>query len=1006
MPSTPAGGTLRTLMNKHEDFFAEATAWLAVASGRAELKLSQARAGSGPALRMDFDFKGGGGFVVARRIVERSMPEDYVLRLRLRGRGPVNNLEIKLVDDTGQNVWRHVQKDLALPQRWTKTKVTSRDMEFAWGPAGGGVMTTLGAIEIAIVAGTGGAGTLWLADLAIEDCSPSAAPRLAASSAQPGFAAADALGESGWKPDANDPKPWIMIDSVKPRTLGGLIIDWLADAPASGFCVRGSLSGRSWKTLHVALRAGGARSYVYLPDARVRFLRLELSAPSGGAALRPQSFEFSRSIEAFWHNIAKYEPRGWHPRWLHREQSYWTPSGIANGTQCALMNEEAMVEVAPGSFSIEPMLRVRERLFTWTDVATTQELAQGYLPVPSATWQADEWRLHIKAETTVSGLLRVRYGFENLTAEPLTASLFVLLRPFQVTPPWQSFGKLGGVSRIHDLAWREGAMHVNESTRVVPSTAPATFAAMSFDEGCIAGRLAAGTLAENAHTHDAFGFAQGALCFELAPKARESRGIVVTCMPVAAGARIDEPAFNWDAKLPVTQWSAGAWGADATRAALTAAAHVLVTRSGAALQPGPRRYTRSWIRDGTIMSAALLRMGRVEEVREFVRWYAPFQRADGFVPCCVDGNGADWLVEHDSHGQLIALIADYYRFSADATLVEELWTCVARAVECIESLLEVDGLLPISVSHEGYLAQPVHSYWDDFWALRGVRDAVELARLLGKADLAGRWQALATRFAAAVFSSIERTRKERDLNFIPGSIEWADFDPTSTANAIALLDMLDELDRGAVEQTFDRYLYDWRRKRSGALAWQNYTPYEIRIIGAFVRLGRRDAALELLRFFLADRRPPAWNQWPEIAWRDPRAPAHLGDLPHTWIAAEYVLAVRSLFAYERPADRALILAAGLAPEWIAGAGVSVARMPTLYGNLSFSLRRLDAQTLRFEVASGITATLILRPPLPGALCSVTVNGEPCTTFDQDSVTLVNAAAAVICIMSYAAAGAS
>jgi len=81
-------------------------------------------------------------------------------------------------------------------------------------------------------------------------------------------------------------------------------------------------------------------------------------------------------------------------------------------------------------------------------------------------------------------------------------------------------------------------------------------------------------------------------------------------------------------------------------------------------------------------------------------------------------------------------------------------------------------------------------------------------------------------------------------------------------------------------------------------------------------------------------------------------------------------------------------------------------MPTLYGNLSFSLRRLDAQTLRFEVASGITATLILRPPLPGALCSVTVNGEPCTTFDQDSVTLVNAAAAVICIMSYAAAGAS
>jgi hypothetical protein len=218
--------------------------------------------------------------------------------------------------------------------------------------------------------------------------------------------------------------------------------------------------------------------------------------------------------------------------------------------------------------------------------------------------------------------------------------------------------------------------------------------------------------------------------------------------------------------------------------------------------------------------------------------------------------------------------------------------------------------------------------------------------------------------------------------------------------------MLDELERSAVEQTFDRYLYDWRRKRSGDLQWQNYTPYEIRIIGAFVRLGRRDAALELLRFFLVDRRPPAWNQWPEIAWRDPRAPAHLGDLPHTWIAAEYVLAVRSLFAYECARDQSLVLAAGLASEWLAGSGVQVSRMPTIFGSLSYSLRRLDAHTLRFEIAGALTAKLVLRPPLTAALTSVSVNGEPCSSFDWDSVTLVNAPATVICIMSDRVAGAS
>ena len=66
--------------------------------------------------------------------------------------------------------------------------------------------------------------------------------------------------------------------------------------------------------------------------------------------------------------------------------------------------------------------------------------------------------------------------------------------------------------------------------------------------------------------------------------------------------------------------------------------------------------------------------------------------------------------------------------------------------------------------------------------------------------------------------------------------------------------------------------------------------------------GRRDDAHELLDFFLADRRPRAWNQWPEISWRDPRSPGHLGDVPHSWIGAEYVLAVLGMLAYESPGD--------------------------------------------------------------------------------------------------------
>jgi hypothetical protein len=122
----------------------------------------------------------------------------------------------------------------------------------------------------------------------------------------------------------------------------------------------------------------------------------------------------------------------------------------------------------------------------------------------------------------------------------------------------------------------------------------------------------------------------------------------------------------------------------------------------------------------------------------------------------------------------------------------------------------------------------------------------------------------------------------------------------------------------------------------------------------------------------------------------------VGDLPHTWIAAEYLLAVRSLIAYEREADQSLILAAGLAPEWLEGAGVKVDRMPTLYGSLSYSLRRTDANTLRFEIGSGIMGKIVLRPPLAAALRGVMVNGRSSTTFDGDSVTLLQTPAEVTC----------
>src|SRR3546814_8986155 len=186
----------------------------------------------------------------------------------------------------------------------------------------------------------------------------------------------------------------------------------------------------------------------------------------------------------------------------------------------------------------------------------------------------------------------------------------------------------------------------------------------------------------------------------------------------------------------------------------TATAHRLISRIGPSLRPGTRSYARSWIRDGAMISEGLLRMGRTDAVREYVEWYAPYQFDDGMVPCCVDDRGSDPVPENDSHGELIFNIAELYRHDGDKAFLAKMWPHVLGAFEYMEKLRLSErteanraknpafyGLMPASISHEGYSAKPMHSYWDDFWALRGYKDAVEVAKVLGKDDEARRMAA-------------------------------------------------------------------------------------------------------------------------------------------------------------------------------------------------------------------------------------------------------------------------
>ncbi len=134
------------------DSFDHPEAWTAVPADGVGLEVS----GEEGALRLDVDFHGGGGYAVVHRDLDLDLPDNYAFTFRVKGKIPPNSLEFKLIDASGDNVWWSVARDMTFPPGWTRRTIRKRNITFAWGPAGGGEIRHVAALEFAVTAGSGG----------------------------------------------------------------------------------------------------------------------------------------------------------------------------------------------------------------------------------------------------------------------------------------------------------------------------------------------------------------------------------------------------------------------------------------------------------------------------------------------------------------------------------------------------------------------------------------------------------------------------------------------------------------------------------------------------------------------------------------------------------------------------------------------------------------------------------------------------------------------------------
>ncbi len=1027
------------------DEFENKDGWSFIKSDGVNLNLSNEVGLTGHAIRFDYDFTKGTGYGGIQKLFPIDLPDNYEFTFYVRANSPANNFEIKFIDSSGNNVWWVSNRNYNFPEEWKKIRIRKRHIDFAWGPTSDQKLKRVDRIEFTIASFVGGKGTIWIDDLRFEPLPPETAiyplPVVTTSSGEqnhsPDFMV-DPSEETYWQSKGKE-EQYVIIDFKARREFGGLQINWLKESYAKSFDVLLSDDGKKWEKVYSVLSNQGDVSFIRLPEAEAKYLRINLGKSNSGKGFAIRNIKFldvknSLTLNDFLIYAAKNSPPGNYPRYFSEQASYWTVTGVNNDVKEALINEEGMVEVDKAQFSLEPMIKMGDSLYNWSNVKPVQTMGASENPrefnfIPSVTWLCNDLKfvtgVTASGEANKNSLVDVSYSFENLSNKPIDFDFFLLVRPFQVNPYYQFLNLTGGAGKINSIKQEGGIVYVDDKIILTPKKY--SFSAGRFDDGNMVDLLRKDIFPESKSAIDPNGLANGVMKYSLHLKPGEKTGFYVL-VPFyginSAGGHLSNEMVREDPVESVEFWKSKVGHikfnlpASANRIINTYKSnlvYILVNRDKAGIQPGSRSYERSWIRDGALTSSALLKSGIVQEVKDFIDWYTDHQYENGKVPCVVDGRGPDPVPENDSHGEMIYLIREYFNFTKDTTYLRSRNGNVLKAVEFIESLIAEQstdhfkngndsvracyGLVTESISHEGYSAKPMHSYWEDFFTLKGLKDAVEIQKILGETENYESIKKVRDAFSENLSNSLQLAMKTRKINYIPGCVELGDFDATSTTIALTPCNELNNLPKPQVYNTFDKYYEFFKNRRDGKIDWVNYTPYENRLIGSFIILDQPERAHALIDFFLKDQRPQGWNHWAEVVWKDYRIPRYIGDMPHTWVGSDFINAFRAMFVYENEYDQSLVVASALYQEWIDSPdGMSVQNLPTYYGELSYAIKKENNKYI-------ISINGDLKPPSNGIKIrnfngsklpvKVTVNGNERKDFTEKEISVKEFPAEVV-----------
>jgi len=688
-------------------------------------------------------------------------------------------------------------------------------------------------------------------------------------------------------------------------------------------------------------------------------------------------------------DAAKDHPEWPLPRWAKNKGLAWTMVGMENGIHEVLRSIDGSFGSTAWPFSVSVWLfdPQGKRVYAPENLSVSEchaALKNGYLPVSIYSFPAGslkiESHLFVNSEGDIDADAVAYCGItvQSTKPSPTGLKLVIAVRPYRIS---------SGTSVVKSVDYdrESSAITVNDSISVFLDDQPERFlTAVASKDGDVSALLLKGEEKPAAKVYDPVGLASGAVVIPLKfaeseqtwstairipLSPRESKADIEKIRKLSVAMQEEEVTQRWEKRLRSLGMNLHLPNKEYENAYYASLAYILISMDKGMLHPGPLAYDYFWYRDGAYMTNALLQAGFADLIKPILQVFMKPQLPTGEFPSIFDINYRGFGPhEWDAQGQAIFALTQYYRYTYDKEFVKQFWTNIGKAVDFIKATraqhlkpayegTAVYGILPPSTSAEDLGPGTWHHYWDDFWCIKGLRDAAYLAGELGEKQREQEFLAEGYELLKCTRQSYMKLMRDSSMDWIPNGPE--DIYGTSMARGTGpavwpgqILDASDSI----VQTSFQRYFEKWIKPFGGAYLHQGrFWPYGFELAQCYTFLGRRDIADEIMKWHLEHQTFPGAYSWAEqidttSLW------FAAGDMPHCWVAADYMNALRAFLLYEE--GNRIVLGAGIPPEWLGpGKELSIDSAPTFFGTLSYALS-VDSSAKLISVRMSGTA----RPP--------------------------------------------